>query len=164
MPHDDERDVHGGCYCGNVRFRSPGTTAALLAGYCHCLACRQAHAAPIYAVAWLPTSDLSIIATVRPRYITATTVLSATSASPQPAYFPRCSTTNPWSGVRVGCHVFICTARKASLTSPISTMGYLSCLRVQPKSRLSVDVVLRAGTARKRSPFPLRWAEHKVAA
>lgn len=60
MPHEDESEVLGGCYCGNVRFQVARTAAPLLAGYCHCLACRQAHAAPIYAVAWLAATDFGI--------------------------------------------------------------------------------------------------------
>ncbi len=60
MSKEYESEVRGRCYCGNVRFHIPGTAAPLLAGYCHCLACRQAHAAPIYAVAWLAESDFGI--------------------------------------------------------------------------------------------------------
>lgn len=60
MPQQNDNEVHGGCYCGNVRFLIPGTAQPLLSGYCHCVACRQAHAAPMYAVAWLSTSDFSV--------------------------------------------------------------------------------------------------------
>jgi hypothetical protein len=48
MPSGDEQDIHGGCYCGGVRFRIAGGTKPHWAGYCHCRDCRQAHAAPIY--------------------------------------------------------------------------------------------------------------------
>ena len=60
MPIDDDSDVQGGCYCGEVRFLIPQTAIPLLSGYCHCLACRQAHAAPMYAVAWLLPAEFGI--------------------------------------------------------------------------------------------------------
>ncbi len=60
MSQVKESEVLGGCYCGNVRFQISRTASPLLSGYCHCLACRQAHAALIYAVAWLSDSDFSI--------------------------------------------------------------------------------------------------------
>jgi len=56
----NDTEVHGGCYCGDVRFLIPKGAAPLLSGYCHCVSCRQAHAAPIYAVAWLPAADLKV--------------------------------------------------------------------------------------------------------
>jgi hypothetical protein len=60
MATDHSQDVLGGCYCGEVRFRIPGQAQPLQTGYCHCVACRQAHAAPVYAVAWLPDTDFEI--------------------------------------------------------------------------------------------------------
>ena len=60
MSIEDEKEVLGGCYCGEVRFLVPGDVRPLLSGYCHCVGCRQAHAAPIYEVAWILTSDFAI--------------------------------------------------------------------------------------------------------
>lgn len=60
MPIEEQPEVHGGCYCGEVRFSIVRNATPLLSGYCHCLACRQAHAAPMYAVAWLPHSEFRI--------------------------------------------------------------------------------------------------------
>ena len=60
MPIERETEVLGGCYCGAVRFRVPGDVRPLLSGYCHCVGCRQAHAAPIYEVAWILKSDFGV--------------------------------------------------------------------------------------------------------
>lgn len=60
MSGNDVSDVLGGCYCGEVRFRVPGNVRPLVAGYCHCIGCRQAHAAPIYEVAWINAADFSV--------------------------------------------------------------------------------------------------------
>ena len=60
MPIDDDKEVLGGCYCGQVRFLVPSGIRPLLSGYCHCVGCRQAHAAPIYEVAWILASDFSV--------------------------------------------------------------------------------------------------------
>lgn len=57
----DDNEVLGGCYCGKVRFQVAGDVRPLLSGYCHCVGCRQAHAAPIYEVAWILSSDFKII-------------------------------------------------------------------------------------------------------
>lgn len=35
--------LHGGCACGQVRFRAEGSPTRI--GLCHCLTCRKAHAA-----------------------------------------------------------------------------------------------------------------------
>eukprot|EP00961_Rhodomonas_salina_P285317 3855547-Rhodomonas_salina.1 len=48
--------IEGQCYCGEVRFTvaEPSSKAdVVFAGYCHCLSCRRAHAAPVYQVAYL---------------------------------------------------------------------------------------------------------------
>ncbi len=60
MTIETDKAVLGGCYCGEVRFLIPGDVHPLLSGYCHCVGCRQAHAAPIYEVAWIATSDFTI--------------------------------------------------------------------------------------------------------
>ena len=60
MPKDSAKDVVGGCYCGEVRFLVTGLTDPLVSGYCHCQSCRQAHAAPIYEVAWITAADFSV--------------------------------------------------------------------------------------------------------
>lgn len=60
MTEPREADVLGGCYCGEVRFAVPGRCVPLLTGYCHCLGCRQAHAAPVYEVAWIAAADFAI--------------------------------------------------------------------------------------------------------
>ena len=60
MAVEHDKEVLGGCYCGDVRFLIPGDTRPLLSGYCHCVGCRQAHAAPIYEVAWILKSGFEI--------------------------------------------------------------------------------------------------------
>lgn len=60
MTRSNDGEVCGGCYCGQVRFQIPAASRPLLSGYCHCLGCRQAHAAPLYEVAWMPSSDFAI--------------------------------------------------------------------------------------------------------
>ena len=54
-------DISGGCYCGAVRFRIPGDTRPAMAGYCHCLDCRQAHAAPVYQYVYVDSACFSIL-------------------------------------------------------------------------------------------------------
>lgn len=60
MSPEDDKDGLGGCYCGEVRFLVPRGVRPLLSGYCHCVGCRQAHAAPIYGVAWVLAPEFSI--------------------------------------------------------------------------------------------------------
>lgn len=60
MSAANENDVTGRCYCGEVRFLIPRDVQPLLSGYCHCVGCRQAHAAPVYQVAWVPSAALEI--------------------------------------------------------------------------------------------------------
>lgn len=60
MSTADDKSVTGSCYCGDVRFAVAPATEPLLSGYCHCVSCRQAHAAPVYAVAWIPASQFSV--------------------------------------------------------------------------------------------------------
>ncbi len=45
---DESETLHGGCQCGNIRYRArrPVSSGAL----CHCISCRRASGAP--AVAW----------------------------------------------------------------------------------------------------------------
>ena len=56
-------DVFAGrCYCGNIRFEvrtRPETET--LALFCHCESCRRAHAAPLFAVVYIPSIDLKIV-------------------------------------------------------------------------------------------------------
>ena len=56
-------DVFAGrCYCGNIRFEvrtRPETET--LALFCHCESCRRAHAAPLYAVVYIPSVDFRIL-------------------------------------------------------------------------------------------------------
>jgi hypothetical protein len=60
MPIEKDKEILGGCYCGEVRFLVHSDAHPLLSGYCHCVGCRQAHAAPIYEVAWIPTANFRI--------------------------------------------------------------------------------------------------------
>lgn len=48
MATEKDQDIHGRCYCGDVRFSIAAGTQPFAAGYCHCKDCRQAHAAPLY--------------------------------------------------------------------------------------------------------------------
>lgn len=60
MPNATPPEVKGGCYCKGVRFLIPSGVRPIFAGYCHCLDCRQAHAAPIYQYVYVYESEFSI--------------------------------------------------------------------------------------------------------
>jgi hypothetical protein len=53
-------DIHGRCYCGAVKFSIAADTKPLLAGYCHCKDCRQAHSAPVYQYVYMDQEKFSI--------------------------------------------------------------------------------------------------------
>ena len=53
-------EVTGRCYCGSVAFGIGAGTVPVLAGYCHCRDCRQAHAAPLYQYAYIARDAFSI--------------------------------------------------------------------------------------------------------
>jgi hypothetical protein len=52
-----ERELHGGCQCGAIRYSITGQP--LLAAICHCTMCRRANAAP--AVAWAMFRESQVV-------------------------------------------------------------------------------------------------------
>ncbi len=54
------RAVHGGCYCGGVRFRA--TLPSLFCAHCHCRNCRRAHGAAFVTYAGFPEGRFAITA------------------------------------------------------------------------------------------------------
>ena len=56
-----DSDILGGCYCGTVRFQIAGGTQPAMAGFCHCLDCRQAHAAPVYQYVYVDSNCFRIV-------------------------------------------------------------------------------------------------------
>lgn len=68
MTQHQGQEIRGGCYCGAVRFSlARGTKPVELVGtppvgtaYCHCRDCQQAHAAPLYQVAFVSRGDFQV--------------------------------------------------------------------------------------------------------
>ena len=61
MKNEDVQDIYGRCYCGAIRFQIAAETKPLWAGYCHCIDCRQANAAPIYQYVYMEKQYFKII-------------------------------------------------------------------------------------------------------
>ena len=61
MDGTEEQEIHGGCYCGGVRFEIAADAQPSVAGYCHCRDCRQAHAAPLYQYVYVEASAFRIV-------------------------------------------------------------------------------------------------------
>ena len=57
----DGMAINGRCYCGDVQFSTIPGTRPIIAGYCHCRDCRQAHAAPVYQFVYLDASRFEIV-------------------------------------------------------------------------------------------------------
>ena len=60
MTNKDPQDIYGRCYCHLIRFLISKEAVPVLSGYCHCLACRQAHAAPVYQYEYVNKQDFQI--------------------------------------------------------------------------------------------------------
>jgi hypothetical protein len=60
MNRSKDQDIHGGCYCGGVRFSIAAGVRPHFAGYCHCRDCRQSHSAPLYQYAYVKASEFRI--------------------------------------------------------------------------------------------------------
>ena len=60
MTNKEPQDIYGRCYCHSIRFLISNDAVPVMSGYCHCLDCRQAHAAPVYQYVYVNKQNFQV--------------------------------------------------------------------------------------------------------